>query len=150
MGRVIAITNPYDDTRVSVIYPTDDSLVDKIVETQVDKTKEYFIMDFDDLPNDDNDYFNAWEFDRNELGEPCGVKVHLDKAREIYRNQLREDRKKEFEKLDVMYMRALERQDTTTISEIVAKKQVLRDLTTDPRIDNVKTSKELRELVLLC
>lgn len=147
--KVVVITNPYYDGRISVIYPADGVEISHIIETQVDLTKEYFIMNYDDLPNDDNDYFNSWVFDRNELGEPFGIKIDMIRARDIYRDQLREKRKPLLEALDVKYIRALEMQNSDLINEIVIEKQKLRNITTDARIDTAMTIKELRELSLL-
>jgi len=68
--------------------------------------------------------------------------VNMEKARDIHRNALRQAREPKFKDLDIAYMVAVERgQDTT---EIVAKKQALRDVTKDPAIEAAQTTDELK------
>jgi len=67
------------------------------------------------------------------------------KALEILKSQIRIKRAKLFNDLDVQYMRALEMGNTTLQSEIVAKKQILRNLT-DISIDGITSRDELISL----
>jgi hypothetical protein len=57
--------------------------------------------------------------------------IYFDRSKgiELKKKQFRFLRKPLLEKLDVDFMKALEIADSTAISEIVAKKQVLRDIT---------------------
>ena len=64
------------------------------------------------------------------------------KALEILKSKIRIKRTKLFSDLDVQYMRALEMGNTALQSEIVAKKQILRNLT-DISIDGVTSRDEL-------
>jgi hypothetical protein len=64
------------------------------------------------------------------------------KALEILKSQIRIKRAKLFSDLDVQYMRALEMGNTTLQSEIVGKKEILRNLT-DISIDGVTSRDEL-------
>jgi hypothetical protein len=64
------------------------------------------------------------------------------KALEILKSKIRIKRTKLFSDLDVQYMRALEMGNTTLQSEIVAKKEILRNLT-DISIDGVTSRDEL-------
>jgi len=70
------------------------------------------------------------------------ITINMDKAKEIHKNKLRDARKPLLEKLDVEYMRTLEQGGDTT--EIVAKKQELRDVTTHSDLDNVSNIEELK------
>ena len=70
------------------------------------------------------------------------ITVDMDKAKEIYRNVLRSNRKHLLEQLDVDFMRAVESGNTALQAVISAKKQELRDLPADPAIDKVKTTEE--------
>ena len=64
------------------------------------------------------------------------------KALEILKSKIRIKRTKLFSDLDVQYMRALEMGNTALQSEIVAKKEILRNLT-DISIDGVTSRDEL-------
>lgn len=70
------------------------------------------------------------------------IKVNIDKAKDITKDRLRAERDPMLKQLDVDYMRAQEQgQDT---SEIVKKKQKLRDVTKE--VDKVQTVEELKAL----
>ena len=70
---------------------------------------------------------------------------NTNKALEILKSKIRVKRTKLFNDLDVQYMRALEMGNTTLQSEIVAKKQILRNLT-DISIDGITSRDELISL----
>lgn len=72
------------------------------------------------------------------------ITVNMDKARDIKRDMIREERKPILEALDVQYMRATEVQDVALMAEVAAKKQALRDATKDPAIDAAATPEELK------
>ncbi len=56
-----------------------------------------------------------------------GIRIDFDKAVEITKTRLREERKPLMEAQDVLFQRALESNEDTT--KIVAEKQRLRDIT---------------------
>lgn len=70
----------------------------------------------------------------------------MNKARDIKRDMIREERKPLLEALDVAYMRAVEIQDAEKMTEVAAKKQALRDCTKDPAIDAAATPDELKQV----
>lgn len=72
------------------------------------------------------------------------IRVNMEKARDIKRDMIREERKPLLEALDVAYMRATEVQDTKKMTEVASKKQALRDCTKDPAIDAAVTPDELK------
>lgn len=89
-----------------------------------------------ELPTD-RDFRNAWS---HEDGK--GIHVHFDKAREITKCRLRQERKPLLEELDVRFIRAVEIGEST--DSIVQEKQRLRDL---PNLcDSAKSLDELRAL----
>ncbi len=92
---------------------------------------EYKIVDRSELPKD-RTFRNAWNYD---------LKEDIIKSKEIWKEKLRGDRKPILEALDVEYMKALESGDNTLQADIVAQKQVLRDIT-----DNVDTTKTISEI----
>lgn len=65
------------------------------------------------------------------------------KARNIHRERLRETRAALLEQLDADYMKADERGDEQEKKRIAERKQVLRDITADPRIEAAQTPDEL-------
>lgn len=72
------------------------------------------------------------------------IDVDMGKAKDIYRDKLRAARAEAFPKLDAMFMKAMETGADT--SAIVARKEELRNCTSDPRIDAATTPQELLAL----
>jgi len=70
------------------------------------------------------------------------ITVNMDKAKEIWKDKLRDARKPVLERLDVEYIRAQEQ--NLDVADIVAQKQELRDITTAPEIVNAQTPEELK------
>tara|TARA_R100000951_G_scaffold28764_4_gene24698 strand:- start:11 stop:367 length:357 start_codon:yes stop_codon:yes gene_type:complete len=98
---------------------------------------DYDIEDYT-LPSE-RTFREAWD-------TPSGsvISVNMDKAKDIWRDKIREDRVPEFEKLDSAFMKALETGASTT--QIVADKQVLRDATVHSGIDAATTPDQLKEV----
>ena len=70
------------------------------------------------------------------------ITINLDKARETHRSNIRYARASLLNTLDVEFQRALENNGDT--SEIVAKKNLLRDAPQNPAIDSASTAQELK------
>ena len=68
------------------------------------------------------------------------IEVNINKAKDITKDRLREERKPLLEEQDVLYMRAQEANEDTTA--IVAEKQRLRDITN--AVDSMTTVEELK------
>jgi hypothetical protein len=83
---------------------------------------------------------DAWSFGGNP--EAGVIVVDMDLAKDIWRDKIRMKRKPELEALDAQFMKALETGADTT--EIIAKKQLLRDAPADPAIDAATTPEELK------
>lgn len=64
-----------------------------------------------------------WDYEKND------IKINIEKAKEIKRNEYRLMRTALLEALDVLFMRALELGDQNKTQEIVQLKQKLRDIT---------------------
>lgn len=69
--------------------------------------------------------------------------LNIEKAKEIYLNKLRRFREDKWSDLDIQYMRALEVGNQTKLSEIVAKKQALRNIT-NVDLSQITTLSELK------
>ena len=117
MSQAIIFTN--DNGGVSVCIPTGEISIQE-VQTK-DTPKGSLIVNTSDLPNQHNDFFDAWELVSGK------VEVSLAKATEITKNRLRAEREPLLAAQDVAFQRALETGADT--SAIVAEKQRLRDIT---------------------
>jgi hypothetical protein len=71
-----------------------------------------------------------------------GITININKAKDITKDRLREERKPLLEAQDVAFQRALENSSDT--SAIVAEKQRLRDIT--KQVDTATTLDELKVL----
>jgi hypothetical protein len=130
--QVIIFTN--DEGGVSMTIPTGEISIEAVKEK--DTPSGSIIVDRDTLPNDDYDFFNAWELNDST------VSVNIAKAKEITKRKLREERKPLLEAQDVLFQRALETSADTTA--IVAEKQRLRDITN--QVDSATTTAQLRSM----
>lgn len=134
MSHVIIFQN--DNGGVAVCIPTGEISIEAVLEKDVPKGKGARIVAQTSLPNQDNDFFDAWEMDAS------SVSVNLDKAKEITKNRLRAERAPLLAAQDVAFQRALETGADTTA--IVAEKARLRDITT--LADTCTSTAELRAL----
>tara|TARA_A100001391_G_scaffold97483_1_gene64514 strand:- start:235 stop:495 length:261 start_codon:yes stop_codon:yes gene_type:complete len=71
-----------------------------------------------------------------------GFGIDMAKAREFHKKKIREARNPKLAELDIEFQRALETGASTT--DIVAKKQALRDAPADSGIDSASTADELK------
>jgi len=117
MTQAIIFTN--DNGGVSVCIPTGEISIEAV--QAKDTPKGSIIVDASSLPNQHNDFFDAWE-----LADGV-VTVSLAKAKEITKKRLRAEREPLLQAQDVAFQRALETGADT--SAIVAEKQRLRDIT---------------------
>ena len=134
MSQVIAFQN--DNGGVAVCIPTGELSIEAVLEKDVPKGKGARIVDQASLPNQDNDFFDAWEMDAKTIS------VNLDKAKELTKRRLRAEREPLLAAQDVAFQRALETGADT--AAIVAEKQRLRDVTN--QADTCTTTAELRAL----
>jgi hypothetical protein len=134
MTQAIIFTN--DQGGVSTCIPTGEISIDAVMEKDVPKGKGARIVNIVDLPNQYNDFYDAWEMDAT------SVTVNLDKAKEITKARLRTERAPLLAAQDVLFQRALESSADTTA--IVAEKNRLRDIT--GLVDAVTTLEGLRAI----
>lgn len=146
--KCIVYTRPDGGTSVTVPAPrarkegeTDDEFVERIRQKDVPRgATNVRIIDDTEYPSD-RAFRDAWK-----LGQ-AGIEVDMPKARDIHRERLRQMRAPLLAALDVEYQRADERGDTAEKQRIAARKQALRDVTADPRIDAAQTPEELKAAV---
>jgi hypothetical protein len=72
------------------------------------------------------------------------ITINFDKAKQITKERLRQERKPLLEAQDVLFQRSLE--NNTDTSAIVAEKQRLRDIT--KLVDNATTLEQLKQLTV--
>lgn len=100
------------------------------------------------VPNDfvaegaDRTFRDAWKDGGG--GRPG---VDMPKAREIQRGRLREARAPLLEALDAEYLRADEAGDQQRKKQVAARKQALRDVTADPRIEAARSPEDLNAVL---
>ena len=134
MAQVIIYTN--DNGGVSVCTPTGELPIEQVLTK--DCPAGAIIVDSNSLPNEHNDFFNAWEFNGTT------VTVNLTKAKAITKDRLRAERTPLLEAQDVAFQRALESGADT--SAIVVEKQRLRNVT--KLADSATTLEELKALAV--
>ena len=88
------------------------------------------------LPQNKN-FSDAWAF------VDQVIVIDVEKAKDVWRNKMREARKPILDALDAAYFRALEDNDTAKQTEIAAKKKLLRDVTALPELANATTVEEI-------
>lgn len=91
----------------------------------------------------DRYYRNAWEIDGNGR-----VAENLEKAKAIHRDKLRNRRTEKMLPLDIQWSYAMANGRADLAAEAEAKRQALRDITEDPRIDAAKSIDELKRITL--
>lgn len=134
MTQVIIFKN--DNGGVSTCIPTGELAIEAVLDKDVPKGRGARIVNITDLPNQYNDFYDAWEMDAT------SVTVNKAKAVELTKKRLRAERTPLLAAQDVAFQRALESGADT--SAIVAEKQRLRDITNLATED--KTLEELRAL----
>jgi hypothetical protein len=132
--NVIVFTNELGG--VSVCVPTGELPLEQVQSKDIPSSATSYIVAADSLPEEDNDFFNAWEQTRGV------VTVNLTKAKELTKTRLRAEREPLLAAQDVLFQRAQESGGDTTA--IVAEKNRLRNITTLP--DACTTLAELRAL----
>jgi hypothetical protein len=119
MTQAIIFQN--DNGGVSTCIPTGEISIDAVMTKDVPAGRGARIVNIVDLPNQHQDFYDAWEMDAT------SVTVNFAKAVELTKARLRAERTPLLAAQDVLFQRALESNADTTA--IVAEKQRLRDIT---------------------
>ena len=129
MSKII-YTN--SDGTVSIINPTGD-VNDAIKD--VPSGLSYEIVEDSVIPTD-RTFRNAWKQNSKT------IETDMAKAREIHKNNIRNARTPKLTELDIEFQKALETSSSTT--DIVSKKQALRDAPADSGIASADTEAKLK------
>jgi hypothetical protein len=136
MSNVIIFTN--DTGGVAVCIPTGELPIEEVQRKDIPLGKASYVVDSSTLPQADNDFFDAWE-------QTNGVvAVNIEKAKELTKRRLRQEREPLLAAQDVAFQRAQETGADT--SAIVAEKNRLRDITN--QVNTCTTTAELRALTV--
>ena len=117
---------------VSIIIPVGDV---KNAVKDVPSGLSYEIVDDSVIPTD-RSFRNAWK----QNGKT--IEIDMTKAKEIHKTNIRLARKEKLAELDIEFQKALETSSSTT--DIVSKKQALRDAPADSAIESADTEAKLK------
>lgn len=121
-------------------FDDDHALLRSINTDLPDDATRITVLTRDGLPTKD-EFRGSWKLD--------GIAAEHDmtKARAILKDKLRLDRAPKLSALDIEYQRADEIGDTAAKAEVATRKQVLRDVTDNPKIEAAATAEELKALL---
>ena len=120
---------------VAISTPAPDVDIRTVIARDIPKGCDYRVVDRSKLP-DDRTFRGAWTID---------CKVDMDKAKEIWLDQIRIARNERLKELDIEWMKAIERGENKEASDIAAVKQSLRDVTERADIHKCKTASSLKK-----
>ena len=119
---IVAVIHPIFGNADNAIKDVPDGVAYEIVEDSVIPT--------------DRTFRDAW------IQDSKTIKTDIAKAREIHKTKIREARTPKLAELDVEFQKALETSSSTT--DIVSKKQALRDAPADSAIASADTEAKLK------
>ena len=109
--------------------------IEEIAEKDIEKGISYEIVDDSAIPTD-RSFRDAWK--QNDKT----IETDIDKAKEIHKTNIREARTSKLQELDIEFQKAQETSADT--SDIVAKKQALRDAPADSAIESATDEADLK------
>ena len=107
---------------------------EEIIAKDVPSGGKYRVVNDLDLPEDDV-FRSAWTID---------LTVDMDKAREIWMQNIRDARDEKLNDLDLVWMRAMEMGEVEIAKSIALEKQRLRDLPTTINLNQFKKPDDLK------
>ncbi len=134
MKNVIIYTN--ENGGVAICIPTGELPIEQVQTKDIPTNVKSYIVEIDALPEDDNDFFDAWE-------QSMGIiTINIDKAKELTKRRLRIEREPLLLAQDIKFQQAQE--TGSDVSTIVIEKNRLRNITT--QVDSCSSTSELRTL----
>lgn len=132
-----------ENDKLSVLTPSPywEGTLEELAAKDLPAHTEWTIVDVDKFPAD-KFFVKAWELQNGK------VTINIDKAKEIWRECFRSARTPILMALDVDYMRADESNDVEKKNEIIAKKQLLRNITSLELPDKVSKLKTVWPQIL--
>ena len=117
---------------------TNELVIDEIEKSRINSKSWRIITDADLIK--DREFRDAWKDENNKID------IDIEKAKNIHIDNLRIKRADLLSKLDIEYIKADENNDITKRNEIIQRKNILRDITKDPRIDAATNIEELKKV----
>ena len=130
--KSIAITNLFPG-----VDPQEE--IAKINEERPELTFKLLVQDHEEFAVKLDLFFKAIE-----MQDDNTPAYNMVKARDIWREKIRNDRFMKLKQLDAAYQMALESGDKAKMDSVIADKEVLRNAPNDPAIDNANTLEELQ------
>ena len=126
-----------DKGGIVIVTPSDktDLTLDEIKTQCCPSGKTVVTINKSEMPSNRN-FRNAWQLNNN------NIETDMAKAREIHKTNIRNARVSKLAELDIEFQKALETGASTT--DIVSKKQALRDAPADSAIDSASNEAELK------
>lgn len=126
-----------DEGGITIVTPSDktDLTLDEIKAKCCPSGKTVVTINKSEMPSNRN-FRNAWKLNNNK------VETDMTKAKEIHKSNIRTARKPKLAELDIEFQKALETSSSTT--DIVSKKQALRDAPADSGIASASDEAELK------
>ena len=146
------------DKSIGILIPTQECIdifgIEAIAKKDVPSGLPYWIVEDVHIP-ESRTFRGAWEIDRETIGEPHAygyqyntfeevlemLKINIEKAKEIKKNQLRAERALRLEELDREIQKYM-LTDIAKVQELEAERQRLRDITLE--VDKLETVEELK------
>ena len=120
---------------IAVSVPAPDVDIKTVIARDIPQNCNYKVVDRANLPHD-RTFRGAWTID---------CTVDMDKAKEIWIDQIRIVRNERLKELDIEWMKAMENGENKEASNIAAVKQSLRDVTERQDIHTCKTVDSLKK-----
>ena len=126
-----------DNGNLVLVYPADNCglTVEQIQARDIPSGKRSYIVDKSVIPADKS-FRWSWKLNGNT------IETDMTKAKEIHKENIRKARISKLAELDIEFQRALETGASTT--DIVSKKQALRDAPADSAIASASSETELK------
>lgn len=124
-----------DGVKVIIPSPHYKGTLDELAKKRVPEGLVYKIVSDDSIPTDR--YFrNAWDIKSGK------ITTDITKAKEIKKEIIRQERKEFFTANDILFMEAVEEQDTEKLQKFRVERQRLKDITKE--VDKLKSVDELK------
>ena len=128
---------------VALIVPSDQYTLEQVIESAVPVGAAYLVIDDEDLPDGFMDFHSAVyaNFD-----DPINITINVDinKAREITKDRIRQERKSLFEENDIALRDAMLSSNKVALKAAIDKRDKLRDAT--KKVEELNTVNELRKV----
>ena len=120
---------------IAISTPAPNVNIKTVIARDIPQGCDYKVVDRAKLPYD-RTFRGAWTLD---------CTVDMDKAKEIWLDQIRVVRNDRLKELDIEWMKAIENGENKEASDIAAVKQSLRDVTERADIHKCKTTESLKK-----